>query len=1309
MGRGLGRRKIMADRAAAAEAAPAKEQEAPSEQQQAEPKAAPPPAEVPPPKETPATGAAAPPPVVEEIPKGSKDVDTAVPQESKDVETAVPAPEDEEAGSPNHRQKFADRAAFGAALARQRGEARLLKITEEGALVPWREATPQRIGKASQSLGLQLYFMFLKSGCRFLFFWSLCLAPLLYVCSQPSPGDARLEVGGLAQYSLASFGDQDGTTTTTVAGGGTSSSTTAGRSTATSGGASSATASSTSTKSRTVTLLGTSYPMQHVAPILSALGALGAAAFFLFCWHFERTVVAKASMELDQAAVTPGDFTVQVDFLPMELFQFGQSVKPNQIAPSNAQTNTLEDIKVEITDAPEDRNANSEVLEKRDDDFFGGGEGVADDELRKSQSIVAGTGEGDTGGGIKSTGEEDKTETVFYSSSTAPTTKKSRMLPPDTNAFHQSNYLPELKRHFEDLLAAERQKRQLDGCFVPPSDLGPPAVADIAFARDWTGTLLRCKRQAELDKQIEELRRDGADAKKIAKLEKKLQKLFGETSTGGGDSGNDPTVANEATGRVQTDSNNNVDHLLGTATKPTSQAGRTSFSVVPDQRQKEGVHQMAAGEGEERINTDGLVKNASGVAAATTVKPEGPQPLVNAKDEPGAKPPSALAISRPSRGTSLANSGLRADPKARHVMRAFVTFELAYDKELAEDLYQKSRGHLWRLLFQSKEKNFYSHKLRIMPAPEPTNILWENQDLRFREFLLKKMAVGGLTVGILVLFGYAIMQGNIFAKDLSDKSSSDTCSDPVAIQSIPTATGEEPQALTFTPAVASEYLRNATTSTGSASGISPSFNSCQCDALGYGALISDSELRNECDGYFWDATVVVALTSVLSLAVVVVNAVLKTVLVALTAWERPATISLLERGVATKVFVAQFVNTALLILFLNARPLSDHSFASDALGTKGEYSDYSHEWYATVGAAVSLTLAINVLSPHGIDVVKSWVQRVKISCFAHCCAGNERDLKEYFEPPKYEYAARCGSVLNTLFATLLFAPGLPILIPFAMVNFFACYWSDKFLLLSFCRRPPQYDEKVVETMMSWIPYAFLVHSVMGVWMLGNDAVFQSDFVEYFSSRASKAKTSSSSASSNGKTTIIFAVPDFLGLNDVENVVESDLDYPTRFALRCIREGGFPYFCLLLIVLGYFAASLVMSSLRLGFAICCSPIADAIQENGGSSKGQLAREGFAEDETTYSEQKKLWREARMCPGYQLGDHPEWRELLKGVEWLSSSDRNANERRTAKISSASTTAKAQDEAETLDTFDLESFDDDADFYDDFYSSETTVDDE
>jgi hypothetical protein len=67
--------------------------------------------------------------------------------------------------------------------------------------------------------------------------------------------------------------------------------------------------------------------------------------------------------------------------------------------------------------------------------------------------------------------------------------------------------------------------------------------------------------------------------------------------------------------------------------------------------------------------------------------------------------------------------------------------------------------------------------------------------------------------------------------------------------------------------------------------------------------------------------------------------------------------------ISNGVFVAQFFNTGLLLLFVNAN-LTEHNPQSVTKYFKGPFYDYMPEWYGTVGVLIVKTMIINSIMPY---------------------------------------------------------------------------------------------------------------------------------------------------------------------------------------------------------------------------------------------------------------------------------------------------------------------------------------------------------
>ncbi len=61
---------------------------------------------------------------------------------------------------------------------------------------------------------------------------------------------------------------------------------------------------------------------------------------------------------------------------------------------------------------------------------------------------------------------------------------------------------------------------------------------------------------------------------------------------------------------------------------------------------------------------------------------------------------------------------------------------------------------------------------------------------------------------------------------------------------------------------------------------------------------------------------------------------------------------------------------------------------------------------------------------------------------------------QLFAPPVFQLSERIPVILNTVFVTLAFSSGMPLLLPFAFFALALSYWIDKYALLRVYAKPP---------------------------------------------------------------------------------------------------------------------------------------------------------------------------------------------------------------------------------------------------------------
>ena len=97
-----------------------------------------------------------------------------------------------------------------------------------------------------------------------------------------------------------------------------------------------------------------------------------------------------------------------------------------------------------------------------------------------------------------------------------------------------------------------------------------------------------------------------------------------------------------------------------------------------------------------------------------------------------------------------------------------------------------------------------------------------------------------------------------------------------------------------------------------------------------------------------------------------------------------------------------------------------------------------------------------------------------------------------YEGSEFKVATRYPTSLNTLFVSMVYCTGLPILLPIASISFFVSYWIDKISLLRLYSLPPRFDDALARLASKVMPWAALMHTFFAVWMLGQNDILKSE-------------------------------------------------------------------------------------------------------------------------------------------------------------------------------------------------------------------------
>eukprot|EP01083_Nonionella_stella_P232135 819194_1 len=396
---------------------------------------------------------------------------------------------------------------------------------------------------------------------------------------------------------------------------------------------------------------------------------------------------------------------------------------------------------------------------------------------------------------------------------------------------------------------------------------------------------------------------------------------------------------------------------------------------------------------------------------------------------------------------------------SRHCVEAYVTFQ--YGSSRAECI--RSLKVPWYLaLFMKKELRFRGeHRLAVRNATEPSNIVFQNLHLSETERFFRRFA-NSVASFLLILASVVVIMKAVnyqFALSQNNKSGRRCSGDSVSLSEL--------KSMDQSPSNEFRIL-------------------CACQQIGLLAISRNPELRDGiCREYSLKRLKTAFIDIGLALGITTMNLVIQQVIARIHKFARHRSVSDSQASMMTNLFYITFANTGLCVLIANADTTSVLGFTI----IEGKFNDFLPEWYRIVGQSIMLTMFVNIFNPHILPLILMpfhWLQRKLSSKNV-----TQLELDNIFEGGQFTLAYRCAVLANTIFVTLMYSPGLPLLLWFATATYMLIYWSDKVALLRYYRTPPSFDESLAEHLIDLIYKSVYLHLVFAVWMYGSPGVLES--------------------------------------------------------------------------------------------------------------------------------------------------------------------------------------------------------------------------
>jgi hypothetical protein len=168
------------------------------------------------------------------------------------------------------------------------------------------------------------------------------------------------------------------------------------------------------------------------------------------------------------------------------------------------------------------------------------------------------------------------------------------------------------------------------------------------------------------------------------------------------------------------------------------------------------------------------------------------------------------------------------------------------------------------------------------------------------------------------------------------------------------------------------------------------------------------------------------------------------------------------------------------------------------LNLKGDSSDFSQNWFIDIGDTICGSMVFNVLFP--IMMEFGWFS-MRLAKRIMDGLGTDDDLpsksgtlQQYinkFAGPQYFMHYKYSSIMNIVFLTMMFGPGMPILFPVAAASLFVLYCLENYMLYYVYKAPPAYDEVLNNHVLSKLSKAPIFLLAFGFWMYTNPQLQQS--------------------------------------------------------------------------------------------------------------------------------------------------------------------------------------------------------------------------
>lgn len=431
-------------------------------------------------------------------------------------------------------------------------------------------------------------------------------------------------------------------------------------------------------------------------------------------------------------------------------------------------------------------------------------------------------------------------------------------------------------------------------------------------------------------------------------------------------------------------------------------------------------------------------------------------------------------------------------------------------------------------------KTLLGEELNIEAASEPTDIIWENRHFTQWDRVKRASIVIGVICVMLCISAVSIYYLTAYSTSLYYQYPIVACDGFYASFGNGAGTEEMGQDGTLLEKYAfQEWYNNYGLDMDSTNYIG--YLQCFCDSEAYifeNGLLFNGDIYYYCDGtedtsdlslcetypvdstddfedsalmefaicydYSLDYYVSLTLGSSISVVIVVVNMIIRTINIDLIKYVGEDTHSAQLKSIANGVFVALFFNTGfiMLMVYANLTEFNENSIF------QGWYYDFDSYWYSDVGYKLTQTMLINMVFPF-IEFTMAYTQTALFRKMDRKWGKDDYITKQssmqlyidLYSGPEYMIHFKYSIILNVMYVTMMYGLGIPILFPIAAATYFVLYTVERLMVAYYYQLPPAFDDKLTKNAVAILKVSPILYLSFGYWMLSNKSIFQ-NYWEY---------------------------------------------------------------------------------------------------------------------------------------------------------------------------------------------------------------------